>query len=106
MIGDFEFEVLSEVMRLAGDGYAVPISEHLSNERGKRVQLGTVHGTLARLEKKGFVESRMGDPLPERGGRARRYYKIEISGINAMNARLEQIRQVYAPALGLGGAQQ
>ncbi len=102
MIGDFEFEVLSEVLRLNGDGYAVPISEKLTEERGKRVQLGTVHGTLARLKDKGFVSSRLGDPLPERGGRARRYYKITISGMEARKARLEQIEQVYSEALGWG----
>ena len=52
---------------------------------GRDYSIGAVYTTLDRLQAKGYVTSRLGDPTPERGGRAKRYFTIEAPGIRALN---------------------
>jgi PadR family transcriptional regulator, regulatory protein PadR len=82
-LGEFEQAVLVTLVRLHGNAYGVPIHRKLS-ERGKEVAIGAVYTTLDRLEEKGFVRSRRGDPTPERGGRAKRYFEITAAGQRAL----------------------
>ena len=69
------------VMRLGEDAYGVPISNELEEQTGHEVALGSVYATLDRLEKKGFVASSLGSPTPERGGRAKRYFRVTAKGL-------------------------
>lgn len=93
---DFEYLVISEVMRLGRSGYTVPIAESLSKKRGKRIQLGAVHTSLRRLEQKGFLTSRMGEPTEERGGKAKRLYAVTGAGHAAMRSRQTEARAIYS----------
>ena len=54
--------------------YAVPVREQIESRTGRTVARGALYTTLDRLEAKGLLRSRLGDPLPERGGRPRRYF--------------------------------
>jgi DNA-binding PadR family transcriptional regulator len=85
MLGEFEQAVLLAVVRLRTETYGVPIRRDLSKRLGRDVSIGALYTTLERLEAKGFVSSRMGEPTPERGGRAKRYYRIEAPGVRALN---------------------
>lgn len=95
-LGEFEYAVLLAVLHLPEDAYAVPIRELLEERTGRPVARGALYTALERLEGKGCLRSRMGDPTPERGGRARRYFAVTPQGMRALRtthaafARLSQ----------------
>jgi len=73
--------VLLALIRLGEDAYGVPISQAIAESTGRDVLVGSVYAALERLEEKGFVSSRVGEPTPERGGRAKRYFRITARGL-------------------------
>lgn len=84
-LGQFEQLVLTAILSLDADAYGVTIHakvEELSNP--KPVSLGAIYVTLDRLEEKGLVTSKLSDPTPERGGRAKRCYHLEALGERAL----------------------
>ncbi|TWB62253.1 PadR family transcriptional regulator [Nitrospirillum viridazoti] len=94
-IGSFEKLVLSAVHRLAGQGYAVSIVDEIEKRTAQAPNPGAVYATLDRLQKKGFISSRLGEPTAERGGRRKRFYAIEAPGIRAMAAAQEIDRKLW-----------
>jgi DNA-binding PadR family transcriptional regulator len=88
-LGEFEYAVLLSVLHLEADAYAVPIRELIEQRTGRPVARGALYTGLDRLEAKGCLKSRMGDPTEERGGKARRYYTITAAGMKALRATHE-----------------
>lgn len=82
--GDFEQMVLLAVLHLGDEAYGVPVVEEIRRRTGRGVLRPAVYVALRRLEKKGLVQSRTGDPLPERGGRARKFYEVTPSGMEVV----------------------
>jgi DNA-binding PadR family transcriptional regulator len=80
-LGGFELLVLLALIRLADEAYGVPISEAIEESSGRDVAIGSVYITLDRLERKGLVTSRLGEPTAERGGRAKTYFCITAKGL-------------------------
>src|SRR5580704_13207544 len=80
-LGNFELMVLLAVLRVGEDAYGVPIARELEDTIGREVLLGSVYAALERLEAKGLVASSLGDPTPERGGRAKRYFTVTATGL-------------------------
>jgi len=68
------------ILRLAREAYGVPIRKEIEERTGKEVTIGALYTTLDRLEAKGYISSWLGDPTPERGGRAKRYFQLEGLG--------------------------
>jgi PadR family transcriptional regulator PadR len=89
-LGELEQQLLLVVLRLGDEAYANPIGETLAAAAGRRVARGALYTALERLEQKGCLRSALGDPLPERGGRPRRYFTVTASGLRA----LRQVRRV------------
>lgn len=83
-LGEFEQMVLLAIAHLREEAYAIPIVDEIERRTGRSVARAAVYITLRRLEEKGFVASWMGDPVPERGGKARRYVKLEAAGAKAL----------------------
>jgi PadR family transcriptional regulator PadR len=83
-LGEFELLVMLTVIRLGEGAYGVPISREIEQQTGRDVAFGTVYATLERLQKKGFVSSSLGDATPERGGRAKRYFRVTASGLRTV----------------------
>lgn len=83
-LGELEQLLLLVVLRLGDDAYANPIGEELADAAGRRLARGALYTALERLEQKGCLRSAMGDPLPERGGRARRYFTVTAVGLRAL----------------------
>ncbi len=83
-LGEMELMVLLAVVRLGDDAYGVPISQELLNLAGREVAVGSIYAALDRLGEKGFVTSKLGDPTPERGGRAKRYFRVTPAGARAL----------------------
>ncbi len=84
-LGEFELMLLLTVVQLGDDAYGVPISRELEANRGRAVSLGSVYAALERLEAKGLVESSLGDPTPERGGKAKRYFRVTREGLRQVH---------------------
>jgi PadR family transcriptional regulator, regulatory protein PadR len=89
--GRFEEIVLLALVRLREDAYGVTIRRDIAERTGSDVSFGAVYTTLDRLERKGYVSSRVGEPTPERGGRAKRYFRIEAPGVRALNETRETV---------------
>src|SRR5260370_35495723 len=85
-LGELEQIVLLAVLRLGTEAYAVPILEQIEAQTGRKIARGALYTALDRLEKKGCLRSRVGEPLPERGGRARRYFTVTPAAVRALKA--------------------
>ena len=79
-LGPFEQLVLLALARLGDDGYGVAVRGEISRRTGEDVATGSVYAALDRMERKGFVTSRLGEPTAERGGRAKRYFGLTEAG--------------------------
>jgi PadR family transcriptional regulator PadR len=84
-LGEFEEIVLLAVAHLGGNAYGVSIRQAVQDVAGRPTSIGAIYTTLDRLEQKGLISSRQGEPTPERGGRAKRYYRIEGAGVQALH---------------------
>jgi DNA-binding PadR family transcriptional regulator len=84
-LGEFEQVVLLAILRLDEEAYGVTIRAEISACTDREPSPGALYTTLDRLEDKGLVRSRYGDPTPQRGGRARRYFKVTSSGVRAVS---------------------
>ena len=73
--------VLLALMRLGEDAYGVPISREIEQQSGRAVAAGTVYAALERLEDRDLVFSELGESTPQRGGRAKRYFRITKEGL-------------------------
>jgi len=93
-LGGFELLVLLSLIRLGDEAYGVPISEAIEASSGKDVAIGSVYITLERLETKGLVSSRLGEPTAARGGRAKTYFKVTAKG-------LREVRQAQRTLVNL-----
>jgi DNA-binding PadR family transcriptional regulator len=79
-LGNFELMVLLALMRLKDEAYGLPILEEIQERIGRHVAAGSVYAALGRLEEKGFVTSRLGEPTAERGGTAKRFFRVTATG--------------------------
>ena len=96
MLGDLEQLVLLALLRIGPDAYGVSVRDTVHGQAGRDLTLGTIYKTLARLEAKGLVASRVGDPTPERGGRAKRHFVITAAGQRAVRASFTSLRRMAA----------
>jgi DNA-binding PadR family transcriptional regulator len=93
--GTFELMVMLSLMRLGENAYGVPISREIEEQSGREVALGSVYATLERLEDKGFVSSDLGDSTPERGGRAKRYFRITTKGLREVRETQRSLTRLW-----------
>ncbi len=93
-LGEFEQLVLLAVLRLGDDAYGVTVHREIERRAGRRVSLGTVYTTLTRLEAKGCVLARIGEPTTERGGRRKKYFVILPLGRSALQHSFAALRKM------------
>ena len=91
-LGEFEQVVLLAILRLGDDAYGVTIRREIAECTEREPAPGALYTTLDRLEEKGLVASKYGDPTPERGGRAKRYFTVTARGVRAV-ARAQRAYQ-------------
>ena len=94
-LGDMEHLVLLAIIRLGADAYGIPILDEVSARSGRDVSRATVYVALKRLEQKGLVNSRLGESTPERGGRAKRFFKLKPSGLRALRESREMFLDLW-----------
>lgn len=85
VLGTFEQAVLLAIVRLQEGAYGRAILREVQARMEKDVAAGAVHATLERLEKKRLITSRLEPGTPIRGGRARRFYRLQPEGLRALN---------------------
>ncbi|MBI1355701.1 MAG: PadR family transcriptional regulator [Acidobacteria bacterium] len=94
-LGQFEQLVLTAVVTLGEDAYGVTIHKKVQElALSKTGTLGAIYVTLDRLEDKGYVSSSLSEPTPERGGRAKRCYRIEGAGERALKQSIATARRI------------
>lgn len=94
-IGDFELMVMLVLLRLGESAYGVPISREIERQCGREVALGSVYATLERLQEKGLVSSDLGEPTPERGGRAKRYFRLTRKGLREVRETRQALIRLW-----------
>jgi PadR family transcriptional regulator PadR len=93
-LGDFEQIVLLAILRLDDNAYGVTIRQEIATCAQRSLSPGALYTTLDRLEDKGMVTSRFGDPTPRRGGRAKRYFRVEPKGVEAVSRAQRSYQQM------------
>ena len=98
-LGEFELLVLLATLRLGDHAHPVSIVQEVYERAGRTVQRAAVYVTLQRLEDKGLVQSRLGRPSDERGGKARRHVRLTREGKDAVRDARAALQSMWA---GLG----
>ena len=93
-LGEFEIVVLAAILRLGDEAYGAAVRREIEGQTGRGVSIGAVYTTLRRMEGKGLVRATLGEPTPERGGRAKRYFRVEPDGRRALRHSLEVIARM------------
>ena len=91
-LGEFEHLVLLALLRLADGAYGVTVRQEIEERTDREVSIGAIYATLDRLEAKGYVRSHIGEPTPERGGRAKRHFRVTPKGLTAVRRTHDVIR--------------
>jgi len=100
-LGSLEHIVLLAVMRLGESAYGVTVRGEIENTTGRALSIGAAYATLVRLESKGFVKSYAGEPTAERGGRAKRYFRVTVDGKRALRRTHDAIQKMRDGLRGL-----
>ena len=103
-LGDFEHLLLLAVLRLGDDAYGVTMRREIEQRTGRPVSLGAIYPTMDRLQERGFVTSRVGPPTGERGGRRRRYFRLEPAGEEALRKARDMLVAMWDGHDGVLGA--
>jgi len=101
-LGEFEQIALLAILRVGTDAYGVTIRSEITERTGRDPSPGALYTTLDRLEEKGLVTSRLGDPTPQRGGRSKRYFQVSAAGLEAL-ARAQRSYQNLMEGLQFPG---
>jgi DNA-binding PadR family transcriptional regulator len=102
-LGEFEHIVILALFRLEDRAYGVTVRQEIEARTGREVSIGAVYATLDRLQAKGYVKSRLGEPTPERGGRSKRFFRVTAKGVAAVNRTQRALRKMIHGLDVVGG---
>ena len=94
-LGEFEEVVMLTVGVLYNEAYGVSIKKEIEDRLDRKVSVGALQSALKRLEQKGYLSSKEGEPNAKRGGRPKRYFTITASGKRAIEDTREMRNQLY-----------
>jgi PadR family transcriptional regulator PadR len=94
-LGNFDLMLLLALLRLREDAYGVTIARELEEQTGREVVVASVYATLERLQERGLVTSSLGESTPERGGRAKRYFRITAAGIREVRDSRQSLMNLW-----------
>jgi PadR family transcriptional regulator, regulatory protein PadR len=100
---DFELMILLSILRVGDEAYGVPVAREIEKTGGRSVVLATVYAALDRLEANGLVSSTLGDPTPERGGRAKRLFRVTPSGLKAVRQTRRALTRLWTGLVQIEG---
>lgn len=96
LLGSLEHIILLALVRLDGNAHGMIVRREIEERTGRNISIGAVYATLERLETKGYVSSFTGEPTPERGGRAKRLFRVEPAGKRALQISDQTISRLTA----------
>jgi PadR family transcriptional regulator PadR len=94
-ISKAEEMVLLAIWRLADEAYGVSIRKQIRKDTGKNYTYGTLYGLLRQMERKGYIQKTKGEPLPQKGGRSKSYFKLRPLGIRALKDAIELHKRLW-----------
>ncbi len=94
VLGEFEQLILFALLDLEDDAYGAAIVRSIEERTGREVSAGAVYTALDRLSTRGLVTSEVGQPTPERGGRRRKYYRLEPTGALELSRSVDVLRSM------------
>ncbi len=94
VLGEFEQLVLLALIRQGRDAYGASVAQEIEQQTGRPVSVSAVHTTLDRLEEKGMVRPRVGEPTPQRGGKRKRHYMVQPAGLRTLQSAVRAIRRM------------
>lgn len=97
-LAEVEQVVMLAVTHLGEGAYGVAVRNEIRERTGRALSLGSVYSTLYRLEEKGYLRSARGAPTPERGGRAKRLFRVEPAGTAALVATRRMLARMWEGA--------
>ena len=106
-LGQFELMAMLAVLRRRNDAYGLEIQAELKKKTRREYAVGQIYTTLARLEERKLVTSRLGDQHSDRLGRPRRYFQVTNAGIEAINDTQHALRKLTSglePSFGIAGS--
>lgn len=103
LLSVYELMALFAILRLGKDAYGVPISQEIEAQSGRSVALSGVYAALERLERKGFVIAQLGEVTPQRGGRAKTYFRLTAKGLEEASAAKQTLVNLWQGASELKG---
>jgi DNA-binding PadR family transcriptional regulator len=102
-LGELETLILLAILRCGAAAYGVSVRDEIARRTGRRLTRGAIYTALRRLESKGFVEATLGDPTPERGGRAKRFLALTPAGLAELEATTRALDRMREGVAGLEG---
>ena len=96
LLGSLEHIILLALVRLDGNAHGMIVRREIEERTGRNISIGAVYATLERLEEKGYASSFTGEPTPQRGGRAKRLFRVEAAGKRALQISAQTIRSMRA----------
>lgn len=93
-LSQLEVMVMLAILRLRSNAYGVPIAQEIEAKSERVVVLASIYGALERLESKQLIVSERGDPTPQRGGRARTYFKVTAEGVKELRSMLSTLNRL------------
>lgn len=101
LLSVYELMAVFAILRLGKDAYGVPISQEIEAQSGRRIAVSGVYAALERLERKGFVTAELGEATPQRGGRAKTYFRLTAKGLQEARAAQQALLNLWqsTPAL-------
>jgi DNA-binding PadR family transcriptional regulator len=95
LLTDFELMLLLATLRCGDEAYGVEIAREIERTGGRSVLLGAAYAALDRLERRGYLTSTIGDPTAERGGRAKRFFRVAPRGLRAARETREALMALW-----------
>ena len=93
-LGEFEQLLLFALLRLGEDAYGVTLRREIETRTSRLVSAGAVYTAMERLEARGFVSAFIGEPTPQRGGKRKKYYRLEKTGAKALARSYESLSEM------------
>jgi DNA-binding PadR family transcriptional regulator len=94
-LGEFEQIVLLAIAHLEDDAYGTTIRREIEARTGRVIAIGALYTALERLERKGCVRSTLSDPTPQRGGRAKRLFRLQRCGVTALQRSRDTLASMW-----------
>ena len=94
LLGSLELLVVLALVRLGDDAYGMTVRREIEARTGRDLSIGAIYATLERLEGKGYIRSEVGEPTAERGGRAKRLFRLAAKGEAALEASQRALRNM------------